>query len=353
MKTLFTLIISVASLLLYAQAVDEDRMQKDIEVTENILATLIKQSQQGRFIHSDRFIEGNYVKDFGVIFRVNNQHMGWGLFTGEENKVIIWNSDQGKGIGASESSEDFKDEIKNFLADYGNLIKQLSADEKILVKVGAGDHRNRKLQAKIAGGDYQAAELSIEVSKSDLNEFDERNISRDELLDRITVKESEVDYGEQPQLEVFTAILDRLYDDDLSETYYLANEPSYEKVSDFGVTFYLKFYSSYIHDNDTYSIPTINKKNISKKDRDQIVDDMYPEFLDGFKENLLEYGHALKNLDANEMIIFDMKMTSCDPCDMPARIEVSLNKSVIDDYRERKLTLNEAMTKIQVKEINL
>ena len=53
-----------------AQSVDEERMRRDIEVAENVLATLIKQElQQGNtFFGLD--VRGSYQPGYGVTFRV-------------------------------------------------------------------------------------------------------------------------------------------------------------------------------------------------------------------------------------------------------------------------------------------
>jgi hypothetical protein len=79
---------------------------------------------------------------------------------------------------------------------------------------------------------------------------------------------------------------------------------------------------------------------------------MYPKFLEGFKKNILDYGHILKNLDPSELIVFNIKLTSCEGCDMPASIELSTKKSVIEDYRKEIISLDQAMAQMKVKDIN-
>ena len=82
-----------------------------------------------------------------------------------------------------------------------------------------------------------------------------------------------------------------------------------------------------------------------RKERNKIVNDKYPHFLDGFKENILEYGQLLKNLKDNETLYFNIDLTKCEDCDMSQEIEVSLKKSMIDQYRSEKLSLSQAMGK--------
>lgn len=354
MKLTLTFIFCLLLTQINAQSIDQDRMDKDLEVSENILGTVISQSskKKGRYFHSDRGIEASYLKDFGVIYRLENQHMIWGFISGDNDNVVIVEGDEGgKATAKSGSSNDLKNAIKDFLVDYGGLIKQLQPDDKILVKSGSSGGRSHVVWNS-GKGKKMSEGLSIEVTKADLNAFESGDLSREQILDKIVVKESSIDHQKEPQLEVFSSLIDRLYDEDLSDTYYLANHPTYERVEDFGVTYFLKFYSSQIHDNDLYTLPTVDKVKISKEERDKIVDDMYPKFLDSMKENILEYGHTLKNLDESEMLIFDIKLTSCDPCAMPARIEMSLSKSLIEEYRSQNINLSDAMAKITVTKVS-
>ena len=328
-----------------AQEIDQARMDKDLEVAENILGTLIGQihGPKGRFFHGDRNIEGTYLKDFGVMFRLNQNLSVWGIVAGEDREVIVYGDDVKVDKLGEKSAQNLKSAITDFLVDYSSLIHQLKPDDKIMVKAGSRG-RHYPMSSKSA-----RVSLSMELTKRDLDAFESGDLTRDQVVEKIVSKESTTDYKKEPQLEVFASLVDRLYTEDLSETYYLAGRPTYERVADFGVTYYLKFYSSQIHDDDLYSLPTVNKNKISKKERDEIVDDMYPTFLASMKENILEYGHTLKNLNDSEMIVFDIKLTSCNPCDMPARIELSLSKSLISDYRNQKINLDQAMKSIDVK----
>ena len=62
--------LSIQSHIALGQAIDDERMKRDIEVAENVLATLIKQEfQQGAtFFGLD--VRGSYQPGYGVTFRV-------------------------------------------------------------------------------------------------------------------------------------------------------------------------------------------------------------------------------------------------------------------------------------------
>ncbi|HEY9488091.1 MAG TPA: hypothetical protein VIQ51_07165, partial [Chryseosolibacter sp.] len=56
--------------LSFAQSINEERMKRDIEVAENVLATLIKQEfeQQRTFFGLD--VNGSYQPGYGITFRI-------------------------------------------------------------------------------------------------------------------------------------------------------------------------------------------------------------------------------------------------------------------------------------------
>ena len=58
----------------FGQKIDDERMKRDIEVAENVLATLIKQEfeQQRTFFGFD--VKGSYQPGYGVTFRVPSDH---------------------------------------------------------------------------------------------------------------------------------------------------------------------------------------------------------------------------------------------------------------------------------------
>lgn len=327
---------------------DQAIMDKDLEVAENILATLLKQSSSDQLIYLGRGqqIEAKYLANYGVVFNVASNHFKFSYNRNDnhDNAEVDWE------VMEDESSKSMSEIFQNFLADYGHMIRQLRPTDKILVKTESQGNWSgvavfagqKKMKKKNPG-------LSAEVTKSDMEAYEKGDLSRDELLEKIRLNEYPNVAELEPQLEVFSSMLARLYEVDLTDTYYMANEPDYDRMKNFGITYYLKYYSSTVHDDDNYSLPTISRKNVSKAERDKLVEEMYPDFIRGFKQNILDYGHILKTIDPNEMLVFHIKLTSCEGCKMPAIIEVSTKKAVVNEYRDGKIDLDKAISMIEVK----
>src|SRR5260221_9876992 len=70
------IVMMMASTITFAQnKVDEERMQRDIEVSENILGTLIKQ-QYGKRQFFPMEVRGSYLPGYGVTFHVPSEMFG-------------------------------------------------------------------------------------------------------------------------------------------------------------------------------------------------------------------------------------------------------------------------------------
>ena len=349
---------------MHAQDIDQQRMQRDIEVAEKILSTLISQSYDSplskkvhfAMLHQPESIKGSYLEDYGVRFNVtrnfgmpiSSQHFVRNSHKdlAEEHEVVE--------IELGEEDEDL-DEITEaiftFLADYGNLIHQLKTTDRIIVKTSHNRTPMVHFFKEHGLTSMNGLDLSVEAEVADLRAYEEGKLNRDELYERIAVREYTHDSAKEPQLDVFAAMLERLYQSDLSDNYYLASTPFYDRVQGFGVTYHLKYYSSKIYENDRYSIPAIGKKDLSEEERNEIVASMYPAFLEGLKSNLLDYAHVLKNLQNSEILILRIELTQCNGCAMPEEIEVSIKKQMIDDYRKGSVSRLEAMTAIKVKDL--
>src|SRR5690606_1657399 len=208
MKTIIGILMSGIVLIAspaFAQKIDEARMERDIEVAENILKTLVRQQfdQQRMFFGFE--VEGSYQEGFGVTFRFPADFTTPIAFNmsgiGGE---VVWVDEMPRGYTYSvttredrEAQQKAKEELdrvrlkakaarsteinpdsirqvyneklisaaKDFLVDYGDLISQLSPTEKIVIT-------NRGDQPRIWVNQFftspKRSHLSVEITKGDI-----------------------------------------------------------------------------------------------------------------------------------------------------------------------------------------
>jgi hypothetical protein len=397
-RTVMMAAMVLISLGTFAQSkFDEQRMERDIEVAENILSTLLKQQLDKRSFFPIE-VNGSYRPGYGVTFAIPN--MQYGLWMqGFDNPATVWSDSQGGNfsITYSESNpegmtiiqrdqegavtqvderpkssiatssmpkaprakkgntkinrDSLKEEsnhkvikaVKEFLADYGDLIGQLSPTERIVVtNRGEGErHWFGQFDNKLG-----TAYLSVEAMKSDLIQYKQGKLTREQLMNKVKVVNSEMDNELQPDLELLASIFNRLYRSDLSKTYFTQDNTYYERLKDYGVIYYMQVVSSNQLEDDFWAMPTISLKEIDQETRDKKVKELYPLFNKSIKEDMLEYGRTLKSLKDDESLILNIKMTRCKGCGIPASLELSVKNSVLKDYSSGKLSKEAAMEKI-------
>jgi hypothetical protein len=374
MKQIFNILFIVAlTATVQAQNIDEDKMYRDIEVAENALNTILspEKKQYPMWGNEEENIDGDYIQGYGVIFMVaNNRFARVKLYKMDgASKEVIFDNDRQfeEKDDAYDQKEHFIEKSKTFLADYAGIIGQLDDNQMISVRWGANnrerfDFKEAYIAQAAKAPEVKTAwiekmesntdsELIVEVTVAKIKALRMGKISRDDFFKSVNVIENVIDNTKDADLETLSAMFHRLYEKDLSKTYYSEREPKYSKLSNFGVIVKMKIYSSY-EDNKIYSMPTIAKKGLTLEERNKFVMDLLPQFESEFKENLVNYGRTLKNLDSEEILLFEINMTTCKGCkDFPKTMKFSVKKSVLNKYNLGEYSLKEAIKMVKVERI--
>lgn len=438
-KIVASIVLSGLVIGTMAQTSGEDRMERDIQVAENVLGSLIKQ-QIGDNILMPVDVEGSYRPGLGITFSVpNNSLLNWivvpkapraprvkvyggqgngysyTIETDEEGEVVseefhgrsgneeeMERSDRERArseeerarseqrrasseeeraraeedrarsmerqasreldrswgavtvTGSSDAAEKDSKEYnkflieaaKLFLADYSTILSQLKSEERITITNRGHEGGNRYWRFM---GDEKRFFLSVEAAGTDIKQYQSGKLNREQFMAKIKVVESEVDAERSQDLELLTTIFDRLYQPDLSRTFFTEENTYYERLKDYGAVFYMQVFSSNQLDRGYYNMPTIQAERVSQEERDKKVTELYPTFEKELKENILEYGRTLKSLKPEEILVFNVKLTKCDQCGIPSTLELSVKSSVLADYMSGKLDKNAALAKMEVK----
>jgi hypothetical protein len=356
--------------------VDDERMKRDIEIAENVLGTMIKQKFDKRGFFPME-IEGRYLPGYGVTFRVPSDSFSPWLMNlgGSGNAVVVtpeaksysysYSTDEAPGarpregdkIKAKRMNRDsvmmiYNQRVieasKEFLADYADLIGQLNPEERVAItNRGGGDNNSWYF---VTGAKSKRSLLNIEATKSDISQFRQGKISRDQFLKNVKVVNTESVEELDPDLELFSSIFNRLYRPDLSKTYFTQENVYYERMKDFGAIYYMQVYSSSPQDDPRrHEMPTLKLDDVDQATRDKKVKELYPLFEKDVKQNMLEYGRTLRSLKDNESLVLNIRLTKCEACGIPSTLELSVPNTVLKDYGMGKLTMDAAMAKVNVK----
>lgn len=397
MKRMMMVVMVIGSVAAYGQSiVDLNRMERDIEVAENILSTLLRQ-QTGRRNFFPIETSGSYAPGYGVTLRIPQDGPFAFMMVPPEPADILTEevspngtritmssapkaaneqrakseadrsmsrsySRSGRGSwSVSASSTDSTEEVTskkflkiatNFLADYGDVLSQLKPDERVIVTNRSNEFEGGfEFRWPGGGSKMQRNTVSAEVKREDIQQLKMGKITRDQFMTRIKVVDAEPSDKLEPDLEVFSSMLGRLYSPDLSKTYYTEGNVPYERLNNYGVVFYMRVYSSSQVNNDRWDMPTIGMNYATSPERDKKVKELYPAFENDLKENVLDYARMIRSLGAEEQLMLNVKLTRCAGCGIPESIEVAVKSSVLTDYNQGKLTKEAALGKITLKKL--
>jgi len=239
--------------------------------------------------------------------------------------------------------------VKSFIVDYGTLISQLPPSERIVVTNKGEQARNPLVDPYL---NQQRKVLSVEGLKSNVVAFKQGKLTRDQALKTLTVVNSVPVEKSEPDIELLSTIFARLYQPDLSKTYFGEEYIYFEHLKDFGVVYYMQVFSAMRIDPmnpDRIAMPTLGLIDVDPQLRDQKAKELYPQFEQDLKVNMLEYGRTLKSLSNDESLIFNVALTQCAGCGIPATLELSVKASVLKDFAIGKLDQSAALNKFQIK----
>lgn len=393
----------------YGQKLDEERMRRDIGVAENVLGTLIKQQigSQQTFFQLD--IKSSYQAGYGVTFSLPADYTTPIMFSASGDladalgnngtvNIEIWDDNDGPGsfardgaavngngsviingqvvggadnvAGSGQSAYSLREKAKErkqvsmdslrdtynakvieaaktFLVDYGDMITQLGTQERIVITNQGG------VQPRLWVNQYfnapKRTHLSIEAAKADLTQYRQGKISREQALAKIKVVNTETVEANEPDLELLSSIFSRLYGQDLSSTYFTDDNIYYERLKDYGAIFYMHVFSSIEIDYRRFVMPTLKLEDVDLTTRNKKTTEIFPKFEQSIKENILEYGRTLKSLKDDELLVFQVRITKCPDCGIPAGAEYSIKAGVLKDFSAGKIDKGAAMGRIAVK----
>jgi hypothetical protein len=369
---------------------DEERMNRDLEVAENILSTLIKQKLEKRNFFPVE-VNSEYRSGYGVTFHLPLEVSGpmvWGasgqgmqILDGQgfsqyyefpdepvavdrfldENRKVTTETIRGSVRTTSPSRKLDMDSVrqatndrlieacKEFMADYGDLISQLQPNEKIVITNRSDGQRNWLIAFH---NEVKTTYLTIETTKGEITQLKQGKVSRDQFMKNLKVVNSQMDDELQPDLELLTSIFNRLYERDLSKTFFTEENIYYERLKDYGAIYYMNVFSSNQVNSNRWVMPTQGLNNLSQDERDKKVKELYPVFERDIKADILEYGRTVRSLKADEVLVFNIVLTKCQGCGIPATLELIIKANVLSDYAAGKISKEAALTKMEVKKGN-
>lgn len=400
-KLVLLTMILLGSQALIAQSIDEEKMERDLEVAKNILATLMKTELDMHF--EGRSLEADYIEGYGVIFTIPRHFVYFHIpppkiappnirfegikngntfiitsdddeETSKEKKEALKEAREAEAEAMAEMEEEMKEyeeemqeemaswtenvveqneELQQamitFLADYADLIGQLKPEEKILINQKS-PYENYNFV--IAGSDAEvenaeSGNISMEVTKKDISSYKGGKITLEEFRNRINIRASDPE-KKRVDLEMFASIFKQYYSPKLSKTFFTEGTPSYEVLDNFGAIFKIRTYSSYM-EGKQYYMPVLGEEKVNADARKETIENLYPEFEKDIKNFIIDYGRTIKSLEDDDMLVLKIRLTKCEECSIPKNLEVMVRMDVLKQFDQQKISREKALEAIELK----
>ena len=241
--------------------------------------------------------------------------------------------------------------LEKFLAEYTILLGKIKPEEKIWVTWSIKEDYWGVDQTK------GNCELSARITKQDMLELRSGKIDQGTFNQRIEYSITRcAEQITNPELEVFSAILERLYSPEVSQNLVQFGAVEAEAIGGFGYVFTLNFLPSPLSSvievqSGVYRVKPQNQAN-SKEETTEKLNAFKAEF----PRQLLEYSRILKDLQPGEILKVDISVSENDRLwsnaagEVSKKFSYSLPQSLIRDYDSGKLKLEDAVKLVQIEE---
>lgn len=373
---------------LYAQpAIDANRMNRDINIMENILREMFKtrwemRGTEIRIAPGDPFrfrssgnIRGTYLPEYGVIFTIAG---------GSPRFVVMRNSDNENSFSYSfrysddDSSqrevneETVTNRIKEFLREYGSTIGQLQDDDRIMVIYNTA-HQRREIAFFDTDSNENRVEglpiISVVAQKSDLQDYRSGSISEEELDNRFSVSTVRPDAKEQLDLKVMANIFETALNEQEGKGFRIRGSVNYLHLDNFGALFFFDarygssspFFMdfpkvaqfSFGEEEERARVEVIEERlresEERRKETAEEIKKSYDAFVSDIKEYLIDYGRTLNSVTSDQHIMISATVFSTVD-EVPERIDLQVEKSVLESVDQGSMSRENAMDQIVVRE---
>ena len=376
----------------FSQVIDTNRMNRDINIMENILnelfrATVTTGNENTVFVSGNGFyqsnsIRGTYLPGFGIIFMVSNPANGriyvtsQGPATGSSTYSFYYDADENEDREINEESITAR--IKEFLKDYGSTIGQLKKDEKIMVIYGSKSN-SQTLYYRLSSNRVQRSDddekipvISVSAKVSDLNEYRSGKLNASALNSRLDVATSED--KEYLDLKVMGNIFETALKDQDGEAFRITGGGvSYMMLENFGALFSLDVRydefgraSAVLWELDSRVRSRANAERVAvgqvrseqtnpqdleerQKELEKKLADAYGQLVSNIKEYIVDYGRTLNSLDSDQFLLLSVNINGRYE-NIPGRLDIQVKKSVLEQLDRGSVSRERALEQVIVTE---
>lgn len=399
MKKLYKyLLIGLLSITLtpinsFSQSIDTNRMNRDINIMENILGELFKSqissSSDGTVIINSRGFgggnstRGTYLPGFGVIFMVSKPTQNLfparsGSGSNSSNYVFYYNTNSDENLEIDQESVTTR--IKEFLRDYASTIGQLKKEDKVMVIYGSKSNLSEALYYRMTANSGKVSTdkkealpvISVSAMVSDLSDYRSGKLNSNNFDSRLAVSTSE--NKEYLDLKVMGNIFETALKEQEKEAFRISGSVDYLMLDNFGALYSIdvrydefgrsasviwevegrlrsrlnaeKAVLEQAQNNERVEAAEQEKR---KQELEKKISTAYTNLVSNIKEYIVDYGRTLNSLSSDQFLLLTININGRYE-NIPGRLDIQIKKSVLEQLDKGSISREQALEKVVVTE---
>lgn len=376
-KTLLILLINTFSFLaLQAQNINQNRMNRDLNIMQNVLKEMFKTSWSGDdqkiqvssgVLHygNSNNITGAYLPGYGVILTIPAQTSGFIINTKGNNYNYQFN--YGENGNNKVTKKSIINQISEFIRSYSSNIGQLKNTDRITVIYQAENQNSVFISLTDRNDDEKAPPtIYVSVQKSDLDALQNGSLNKKQFHNRLAVSTVDKASNSHHDVKIMAGIFKSMFDDANKKSYQVSGSVNHIYIDDLGALFYINAQYGNNFSGIRVALSDVRKR-LAETGKDSVIYssdnslNTNPEklkaeqekarkaFLNGLKETIVDYGRTLRSVQSNEQIYVSVSPLDLGD-DMPKRIDLKIPKSVLEAVDNGDLSREQAIEQISVRE---
>ena len=378
--------------------IDQRVMERDVEIMQKALNEVLKQelSWEATPIWRNKN-QSRYIPKVGIVLYAGTSSNSFGLSQRKrEDKEL-----------------DLTQVFVDFLADYGDLARELPQGESIMIryatKIEGGNSfywiENGKREVRtetITGysGNEAQKTLLVKAIKENVTRYRKGEINKGEFEASLEISQSEGGEIQTKEFKIFGEILKSIFEqDDVSGNVALAfplapraddedcdpvpcddeafkwdsysfksawgDRVEFERITGLGVVYELSLGYYLVGYNSLLSLARFSGSDWEAEEeedeideeqqeyllkRDDKLEDIYGGFQRDMQEAMVLYGRTLRSLNDKEYLMVRTELPACYECNLPANVEFKISRATLSKYDSGDIDLEDAMDMVEISE---
>tara|TARA_R110000868_G_scaffold408293_7_gene691058 strand:+ start:6435 stop:7637 length:1203 start_codon:yes stop_codon:yes gene_type:complete len=377
----------------FSQSIDTNRMNRDINIMENILGELFKaqisSSSEGTIIINGRGFgggnstRGTYLPGFGVIFMVSKPTQNLfparsGSGSNSSNYVFYYNTNSDENLEIDQESVTTR--IKEFLRDYASTIGQLKKDDKVMVIYGSKSNLSEALYYRMSASSGRVSTdkkealpvISVSAEVSDLLDYRSGKLNSNNFDSRLAVATSE--NKEYLDLKVMGNIFETALNEQDKEAFRISGSVDYLMLDNFGALYsidvrYDEFGRSasviweiegrlrsrlssereVLEQAKNNELEDAAEHEKRKQELEKKISTAYTNLVSNIKEYIVDYGRTLNSLSSDQFLLLSININGRYE-NIPGRLDIQIKKSVLEQLDKGSISREQALERVVVTE---